>query len=243
MEVDKAGSDTQARAIAKKKKDAEIEEQNARLELARVQRERDKAISAEREKGERQMVEISAAAGAQMDSLKKLNSERVHALNENSNKHYEDLSKRTAEELKRADASAFDVIEAKKISSMEKIKQVTSRSEDPFYQLKSLSPALSESDREYTVKVSLPEHEAKNLYVTGEGQYVKLSLARRFQENAKNQETHQQTKTSSYQSVVEQIPIPGAFDGRKISRDYKDGVVTITVPKTDFTPKDGVKKA
>ena len=243
MEVDKSGADSQAQAIAKKKRDAEVEEQRARLELARVQREREKMLAAEREKGDRELVEISAAASAQMDGMKKLNSERVKGLSENANKHFESLSKKTAEELANADRNAFDMIEAKKLSSMEKIKQVTDRSEDPFYKLKSLNPAFSEGDKEYTVKVKLPEHEAKNLYVTGEGQYLKLSLARRFQENAKNQETHQQTKTSSFQTVVEQIPLPGAFEGKKISRDYKDGVVTITVPKTDFTPKDSVKKS
>lgn len=242
MEVDKSGADSQALAVAKKKKDAEIEEQRSRLELARVQREREQALSVEREKGDRQMVEISAAANAQMEGIKKVNSERVKGLSENSSKHYEELSKKTAAELAATDRNAFDMIEAKKLSNMEKIKQVTDRSQDPFYQMKSLNPAMAESDKEYKVSLALSEHEAKNLFVSGEGQYLKLSLARRFQDDAQNAETKQLTKTSSFQTVTEQIPIPGAFDGRKISRDYKDGKVTITVPKVDFTPKD-VKKA
>lgn len=237
MEVDKS-SDVQARNLARKKSEAEVEEQRQQLELARLKRERAAALAAEREKGEKEVVEISEAANAQMDGMKKLNSERVKSLSANTDKHYQDLATRTAEELKRADKNAFDAIESKKLSSMEKIKQVTDRSEDPFYQLKSLNPAMSESDKDYTVKLNLPEHEAKNLYVSGEGQYLKLSLARRFQENVKNAETLQQTKTNSYQTVTEQIPIPGSFEGKKITRDYKDGVMTITIPKTDFTPKD-----
>jgi HSP20 family molecular chaperone IbpA len=57
------------------------------------------------------------------------------------------------------------------------------------------------------------------------------------QDDLKNDQTHQTTKTNSYQSVTEQLAIPGGFDAKKISREYKDGVVTITVPKTSFEPK------
>ncbi len=238
MEVDKStANETQARNLAKKKRDAEIEEQRIQLELGRAAKERAKLVEAEREKGDKELVEISAAANAQMEGIKKMNTDRVKLLGDNTNKHYEDLAARTSEEIRLADQKAMDTIEAKKLSSMDKIKQVTDRSQDPFYQLKTLNPAFSESEKEFTVKVALPPHEAKNLFVSGEGQYLKLSLARRFQENSVNPESKKETKTNSYQSIVEQIPLPAAYESRKISRDYKDGVVTITVPKTDFTPR------
>jgi HSP20 family molecular chaperone IbpA len=230
-------NEASGRQIAKKKHDAEIEEQRVQLELARASKERQRAVEAEREKGEKEVVEISSAASQQMDSMKKLNSDRVHALGDNANKHYENLAANTAEEIKRNDKMAMDAIQDRKAAGLEKIRSVTDRSEDPFYRMKSLAPLLAEDEKTYTVKVSLPEHEAKNLFVSGEGQYIKLALARRFQDDVKDTESGRATKTNSYQSVSEQIAIPGAYDGKRISRDYKDGVVTITVPKTDFTPK------
>lgn len=237
MEVSNEAS---GRQVAKKKQDAEIEAQRLQMELARQARENKKTIEAEREKGEKEVVEISSAASQQMESMKKLNSDRVRALSDNSQQHYEKLAATTASEIQRTDKLAFDAIQDRKAAGMEKIRTVTDRTEDPFYRLKSLSPIMSEAEKAYTVKVSLPEHEAQNLFVTGEGQYVKLSLARRFQDDVKDLETSRTTKTSSFQSVSEQIPIPGAFDGKKISRDYKDGVMTITIPKVDFTPKEKV---
>jgi HSP20 family molecular chaperone IbpA len=235
VEVDKAaGENAAARSIQRKKQQQEIEEQRVQLEIARAQREREKAVEAEREKGDRELVEISNQAANQLDAAKKLNSERVHALNDASQKNYESLAARTADDIKRLEGQSFKTIEAHKASTMEKIKSVTDRSEDPFYRLKSLDPVLNESENEYTIQVKLPEHEAQNLFISGEGPYVKLALARRFQDNAKAPEGGRVTSTNSYQSVVEQIAMPGAYDARKIQRTYQDGVMTIKVPKLRF---------
>jgi HSP20 family molecular chaperone IbpA len=236
MEVDKTGGSDSAAAqrIAQKKQQQEIEEQRVQLEIGRVQRERQRAVEAEKEKGDRELVEISRQASNQMDNARKLNTERVHALSENQQKSYETLAAKTAEEIQRADTDAAKTIEAHKFGSLERIKQVTNLGEDPFYQLKSLDPVLSENESAYTVQVKLPEHEAKNLFVSGEGPYLKLALARRFQDNAKAPESKRTTTTNSYQSVVEQIAMPGAYDAKKIERSYADGMVTLKVPKLIF---------
>jgi HSP20 family molecular chaperone IbpA len=237
VDVEKSNQ-ASARRLAQKKSDIELEEHKLQMEQARAARDRQRMMETEREKSEKTMVEISAAATQQMDSLKKLNTDRVRALSDNNQKHYETLAAVTAEEIKRIDEDAFRTVQDRKLSAMDKVKNVTDRSQDPFYQLRSLSPVFSEGDKAYTVRVSLPAHEEKNLFVSGEGQYLKVTLARRYQDHATNQGTMQTTKTSSFQTLVEQIPIPGAFDTKKISREYKDGVVTITLPKVSFEPKE-----
>ncbi len=67
----------------------------------RAARDRQKAVEAEREKGEKEVVEISKAANNQMEVIKKINSDRVHALDENTQKNYQTLALRTSEDLKR----------------------------------------------------------------------------------------------------------------------------------------------
>ncbi|MGZ3651541.1 MAG: Hsp20 family protein [Bdellovibrionota bacterium] len=242
MEVDKSGADNSAAArIATKKNQQEVEEQRAQMELGRMQRDREKALEAEREKGDRAVVEISNAASNQLDAAKKINSARVQALSDNQQKSYEALATKTAEDLKRLDSQAFNAIEDHKAGTMEKIANVTQRGEDPFYRLKSLNPVVATGEAAYTISVSLPEHEAQNLFVSGEGPYVKLSLARRFQDHAAAPEGGRVTRTNSYQSVVEQVAMPGAYDAKKIERTYKDGVVTITIPKAGFGPPGAMK--
>jgi len=230
MEIENA----QARNLSQKKREAEVEEQRHQTELNRLKSDRQKAIESEREKGDKQLVEISQSANNQMDTAKKVNSGRVQDLNENNQKHYEELAHTTASELKRIDDQAFKTIQDVKTGQMEKIRNVTDLSADPFYRLKGLNPALSENEKEYTIKVNLPEHEAKNLFVSGEGPHVKISLARRYEDSAKNEEGNLNTRTNSYQSVVESMAMPGPYDAKKIERSFKDGVVTIKVPKLVF---------
>ena len=229
MDIDKSTADNSAALrVSQKKGQQEIEEQRAQMELGQAARDRHRAIEGEREKTDREIVQISSAANNQLDSAKKMNSERVHALSENQQKSYVALAEKTAADLKRLDKQAVDVIENHKAGTLEKIKAVTDRGEDPFYRLKSLDPVLGGNEAAYTIQVHLPEREAQNLFISGEGQYVKLSLARRFQDHANAPEGGRVTRTNNYQSVVEQVAIPGAYDAKKISRSYENGVVTIT---------------
>ncbi|MGE3262817.1 MAG: Hsp20/alpha crystallin family protein [Bacteriovoracia bacterium] len=241
MSVDNVGSDTgAARVLADKKRAIEQEEANLQMEQARAQRNRNKVLQEEREKTEKDIVEISKAASIQMDNTKKLNTDRIHALNENTQKNFEALAATTAEQIKGLDAQSLKDINDRRASTMEKLTFVTKQTEDPFYRLKSLNPVLTESATDFMVKVALPEHEAKNLFVSADGQSLKMSLARRFQENAKDAEADRVTRTNSYQSIVEQLNIPGAFDAKGIKRQYENGVVTINVPKAGL-PKTAAK--
>lgn len=236
-------SDTAAaRLLAEKKRQIEAEQAGLEVDRARAARDRAKAIEAEREKTERDVVEISQAASTQMDNTKKLNSERVRMLNENTQKHFEEVAAKTASQVKELDAHSLKSINDRRQATMEKLAYVNSQTEDPFYQLKSLNPVVSEGATDYQVKVALPEHEAKNLFVSADGQYLKMSLARRFQENAKNPDADRTTRTNSYQSIVEQISVPGAFEAKGIKREYVDGVVTISVPKAGM-PKPVAKNS
>jgi HSP20 family molecular chaperone IbpA len=238
MSVEKASAaETQARLLAQKRRALEEEENSLDLQKAKAAQARHKAESAEKAKADKEMVEISKAAERQVEATKKLNTDRILQLNENNNKAYEDIANKTAEALREADANALRQINDIRAGAMEKVKFMSDRAEDPFYRIKSLTPTLSEGDREFTVKMTMPPHEAENLFVSGEGQTLKLSLSRRFQDTFKNPEGGGTTKTNSFQTVVEYVPLPGAYEAKKISRDYADGVLTIHVPKAGLPPE------
>ena len=227
-----------ARALAQKRTALEEEENALEVQRAAAMRARGREASRIKEQSDKQLVEISKAGENQAEMVKKLNSDRIKSLNENTQKNFIDLSERTAAEIRRLDSDALKAIENHRLGTMEKVTSATSHSEDPFYRLKSLNPVLAEAEREFTVKVMLPEHEARNVFVTGEGQSLKLSLARRYQEQVKSAETNQNTKTSSFQTVVETLALPGAINARGISREYADGTLTIRIPKILGLPED-----
>lgn len=220
-----------ARALAEKKRSLEAEENALEVDRAKAARDRQKAISAEREKTEESLVQISKEGARQMESLKKLNSERVRMLNENTQKNFDDIAQSTADEIRRLQTGALGTISDTRRSTMERVQFVEQQQNDPFYRLKSLNPLLSETDKDYKVKLALPEHEAKNLLITGEGKSLNLSLARRFQEKTTDPNSARTTKTNNYQTIVEQLHLPGEFDPKGIKREFADGVLTFTIPK------------
>jgi HSP20 family molecular chaperone IbpA len=224
-----SSQEAQARNLAQKKTELQAEENAVIKARANAERNRMKEGAAQQEKTERALVEISKAGEGQVAAARKQNTDRLHAVNENSKKAYEDLAKVTAEELKSSALHASDILESNRASSTERIKFLSDRSEDPFYRIKTLSPVLREENDAYTVQVALAPHEAENLLVASDGNAVNLSLSRRFQDKVGNAEGA--TRTNSFQTVVEQIAMPGPFQGKKISREYHDGIVTVRIPK------------
>lgn len=238
MSVDSV-NESQARFLAQKRKELENEQNSIETETARTRRDGLKQAAAEREKIDKELVAISKSGQAQAESLRTLNSERIRNLDTNHQQSFLKLSEATAADIKRIEADSLKAINDHKASSMERIQALTSRSEDPFYRIKSLAPVMSEAANEFQVKLALPEHEAQNLFVSAEGQQLKLSLARRYQDKSENAEAALTTKTSSYQTIMESLTLPGPITAKGIKRSYADGVVTITVPKAGIFPHSG----
>jgi HSP20 family molecular chaperone IbpA len=229
-----ANSDTQTRLLAQKRRELEAEKSGLERDKAIAGVERKLALDAAHDKTEHDLVEISREADNQIAATKKLQTDRLRSLNENSQKHYEEIADRTADQIKRISDGSLKLINQRSNESMERIRFVTERANDPFYHVQSLNPELSENEKEFLIKVKLPEHEAKNLLITGDGPYVKITLSRRFQETAKSETPGRSTQTNSFQSVVEAVPMPSAYDARGIARDYADGTVTVRIPKMKF---------
>jgi HSP20 family molecular chaperone IbpA len=238
MAVEGVG-DSQARYLAQKRKELQDEKNLLETQTASAKRDRLQAASEQNEKTDKELVSISREGEKQAELLRKLNSERVRTLNENTQQNYQKLSGDTANEIKRLEKESFKAIADAKESHMEKLRFVTERGEDPFYRIKSLNPAMSEEEDVFKVKVALPEFEAQNLFVSGEGQSIKLSLARRFQDHHTDEDNAVSTRTSSYQTVAESLALPKPIDVKGIKKEYADGVVTITVPKAGIFPHSG----
>lgn len=232
MSVDGISSEVQARALSKKRKEVEDEKNALEIDKAQANRARLKEAAASREKLEVDLVEISSAGEKQSEMVKKMNSERVRSLNDNSQKSYEALAGRTAEQIKLLEGNATKAIEDHRKSTMEKVKFATDQTEDSFYRVNSLNPVLAEGEHDFSIKMAMPEKDAKNLFVSGGADgTLKLSLARRFQEEAKSPEEARTTRTSSFQTVVETLALPGPYDGKGIKKEYAEGVLTVKVPK------------
>jgi HSP20 family molecular chaperone IbpA len=227
---DGGASFEQGQRLAERKRNVEDEETALIAQKGQVEAQRLRMLNAEQGKTDDALVRISKEGEAQAAQLRKANMNRIQDITKANQDHFDALAANTSKRLSELDTQGLQTISNHRLAQTEKLAFVDKQAEDPFYHLSSFNAALSESDKEYQVKVALPPHEAKNLFLAAEGKTLRLSLARSFQDSEKTS-PNTQTKSSSYQTILESIQTPGAFDPKQIRREYADGILTVFLPK------------
>jgi HSP20 family protein len=96
------------------------------------------------------------------------------------------------------------------------------------------SPAVDiyETENELVVKADLPEVDAKNVGIQLENGTLTLKGERKFEEQKNGQKGFHRIERS-YGGFVRAFSLPDTVDGEKVKADYKNGVLTITLPKKE----------
>ena len=92
-------------------------------------------------------------------------------------------------------------------------------------------PALdvTESKDAVTVKAELPGMEPKDIAVTLEGDILTIKGEKEEKKEEKDERRHRVER--SWGSFVRRVQMPAAVEGSKVNAAFKNGVVTITLPK------------
>jgi HSP20 family protein len=95
------------------------------------------------------------------------------------------------------------------------------------------SPAVDilETENELVVRADLPDVERENIDVRVENQTLSIKGERRFEEDASAQGYHRIER--SYGGFVRSFAVPNSVDTEKVSADYKNGVLTVKLPKKE----------
>ena len=96
------------------------------------------------------------------------------------------------------------------------------------------SPAVDiyETENELVVKADLPEVEPKSVAIQLENGTLTLKGERKFEEQKNGQKGFHRIERS-YGAFVRAFSLPDTVDGDKVKADYKNGVLTITLPKKE----------
>lgn len=101
----------------------------------------------------------------------------------------------------------------------------------------SFSPSieLQETPKAYIAKVDLPGLEKDKIDVNVSGNTLTIRGERK--EEVEKEDARQGIYASerSYGSFYRTLPLPGPVDETKVTADYKDGVLTVTLPKLEGT--------
>jgi HSP20 family protein len=105
------------------------------------------------------------------------------------------------------------------------------------------SPSVDiyETDDNLVLRVDLPGVEQKEIDVRVENQTLTIAGERKF-ENVDSSKGYHRIERS-YGSFNRSFALPSAFDTEKIGAEYKNGVLTVTLPKKEAAKPRQIKVA
>ncbi len=96
------------------------------------------------------------------------------------------------------------------------------------------SPAvdISETENELILKADVPDIDPKNVAIQLENGTLTLKGERKFEEQKNGHKGFHRIERS-YGSFVRAFSLPDTVDGEHVKADYKNGVLTVTLPKKE----------
>jgi HSP20 family protein len=89
---------------------------------------------------------------------------------------------------------------------------------------------ITEDEKEFVVKCELPEMKKEDVKVTVENGVLRITGERKAEKEEKTKKYHRIER--SYGAFERAFTVPEGADGNKVSADYKDGMLTVRLPKT-----------
>jgi len=94
---------------------------------------------------------------------------------------------------------------------------------------------ITEDAKEYVVKAELPEMKKEEVKVSVENGVLSISGERSLEKEDKDKKYHRVER--AYGSFSRSFTIPEGTDTAKVTADFKDGVLTVRLPKNKVAPK------
>ncbi len=98
---------------------------------------------------------------------------------------------------------------------------------------------IYETGEELVLKADVPDVDLKDIDVRVENQTLTVSGERKFQQQESGKGYHRIER--SYGNFVRSFAVPNSFDTEKIGATYKNGVLTVSLPKKEAAKPRQIK--
>jgi HSP20 family protein len=92
---------------------------------------------------------------------------------------------------------------------------------------------ITEDEKEYLIKAELPEMKKEDVKVTVENGVLTISGERKFEKEEKKRKYHRVER--GYGTFMRSFALPDDADFNKVNAEFKSGVLTVHVPKSEQT--------
>jgi HSP20 family protein len=90
---------------------------------------------------------------------------------------------------------------------------------------------ISEDDKEYLIKAEIPDMKKEDVKISVQEDILSISGERKYEKEEKGKKYHRVER--AYGSFMRSFALPENADGSKVSAEYKDGVLTVHLPKSE----------
>jgi len=90
---------------------------------------------------------------------------------------------------------------------------------------------ITEDEKEYLIKAELPEMKKEEVKVTVENGVLIISGERKFEKEEKRRKYHRVER--GYGTFMRSFTLPDDADANKIKAEFKNGLLTVHLPKTE----------
>jgi HSP20 family protein len=101
------------------------------------------------------------------------------------------------------------------------------------------SVEIYETENDLVLKADLPDVDAKDVDVRVENQTLSISGERKFEKNDSGKGYHRIER--SYGRFSRSFSVPSAFDTENIKADFKNGVLSVSLPKKEAAKPRQIK--
>ena len=112
----------------------------------------------------------------------------------------------------------------------EQKKLITSKIDDKFYRIESLTPSVVDLEKEMIVSIKVPEHEKENVNLSAHGRDIKMTFTRRFTDSmeAEDGSTNKSTRNELYSKDFNSKDI---LNSKSITQKYENGTLQYKIQK------------
>jgi HSP20 family molecular chaperone IbpA len=133
-------------------------------------------------------------------------------------------------DLKNLEDKHKKVVSKLKETLTEEVKKTVVRSDDPFFQLTELKPALKDYEDRVEISVDIPEHSKQDLRLTMNGKDAIITFSRRFADSHKN-EAGILNSVNKVESFTTKMTAKAALDPKSVKSTFENGTMTYTIKK------------
>jgi HSP20 family protein len=90
---------------------------------------------------------------------------------------------------------------------------------------------IAETEKEYSIKAEIPEVKKDDVKVTVDNGVLTIKGERKQEKEEKNKKFHRVERF--YGSFTRSFTLPDKVDENRIEASFKDGMLTLTIPKTE----------